>query len=69
MNFDELWRRNLTRKDPDIPSLDSQGEASFFRDPAFGNSAFEDLDETEMSRFLQWLEASLMIDDLGGHGA
>jgi hypothetical protein len=43
MTFDELWRRSLPRKDPVISSIDSQAEASFFRDPAFGESAFEDL--------------------------
>jgi len=67
MTFDELWRRNLPRKDPDIPSPDSQGEASFFRDPAFGDSDFENLDEAEVNRFLEWLEETPMIDDLGGH--
>ena len=65
MTFDELWRRSLPRKDPVISSIDSQAEASFFRDPAFGESAFEDLDETEMNRFLEWLEGTLLIDDLG----
>ena len=65
MTFDELWRRNLPRKDPDISSIGSEAEASFVRDPAFGESALEDLDETEMNRFLEWLEGTLSIDDLG----
>jgi hypothetical protein len=65
MTFDELWRRNLSRKDPDVSSIGSEAEASSFRDPAFGESAFEDLDETEMNRFLEWLEGTLLIDDLG----
>jgi hypothetical protein len=73
MTFDELWRRNLLRKDPVISSGDSasdrQAESSSFRDPAFGESAFEDLDETEMNRFLEWLEGTLLIDDLGERGA
>ena len=65
MTFDELWRQNLPRKDPAISSVDSQAEASSSRDPAFGESAFEDLDRTEMNQFLEWLEATLLIDDLG----
>jgi hypothetical protein len=69
MTFDELWRRILPRKDPVICSIDSQTEASSFRDPAFGESAMEDLDETEMNQFLEWLEGTLLIDDLGERGA
>ena len=68
MTFDELWRRNLGHKDSFISSVDSQAEASSFRDPAFGESAFEDLDETEMNGYLEWLEGTLLIDDLGDRG-
>ena len=63
MTFDELWRQNLPRKDPVSSSSDSQAEAPHFRDPASGESEFEDLDETEMNRFLEWLEGTLLIDD------
>ena len=66
MTFDELWRQNLAHKDP---SSESQAEGSSFRDPASGESAFEDLDATEMKRFLDWLEGTLLIDDLGERGA
>ena len=69
MTFDELWRRNLSHKDPVISPIDSQAEASSFRDPAFGESALKDLDETEMNQFLEWLEGTLLIDDLGERGA
>ena len=69
MTFDELWRQNLPRKDPVISSADSQAEASFVRDPASAETAFENLDDTEMSRFLEWLEGTLLIDDLGERGA
>jgi hypothetical protein len=69
MTFDQLWRQNLPRKEPVISSTDSQAEDSFFRDSAFGDSAFEDMDETEMNRFLEWLEVTLLIDDLGERGA
>ena len=69
MTFDELWRRNLPRQDPDISSIDSVVEASSFRDPAFGESALDDLDETEMNRFLEWLEGTLLIDDIAERGA
>ena len=69
MTFDELWRRNLPRKDPVISSTDSQAEASFVSDPAFGESAFENPDRTEIERFLEWLEGTLLIDDLGERGA
>ena len=64
MTFDELWRKNLLRKDPVIPSSDSPAE-----DLAFGESALEDLDETEMNRFLEWLEGTLLIDDIAERGA
>ena len=69
MTFDELWRRNLPRKDPVISSIGSEAEASSFRDPAFGESALEDPDETEMNRFLEWLEGTLLIDDIAERGA
>ena len=69
MTFDELWRRNLQSEDRVISPTDTQAEASFFRDPAFDESVFEDLDETEMNRFLEWIEATLLIDDLGERGA
>ena len=69
MTFDKLWRRNLPRKDPVISSIDSQAEASPLRDPAFGESVLEDLDETEINRFFEWLEGTLLIDDLGERGA
>jgi hypothetical protein len=69
MTFDELWRWNLPRKDRVSSSTDSQAEASFVRDAAAGDSAFEDLDETEMNRFLEWLERTLLIDNLGERGA
>jgi hypothetical protein len=65
MTFDELWRRNLPSKDPVVSLSDSQAEGSSFRDPVSGESAFEDLDEPEMNRFLEWLEGTLLIDDLG----
>ena len=68
MTFDELWRRNLPRKDPVTSSTEDQAEASFFRDPAFGELAFEDPDETEMDRFLEWLEGTLRIDEFGHRG-
>ena len=67
MTFDELWRRNLARNDTDISSTGSETEPSFGRDPAFGESALEDPDETETNRFLEWLEGTLLIDDLGEH--
>ena len=69
MTFDELWRRNLPGEDPVISPLDSQAEASFFRDPPFAESGFEDLDETEMNIFLERLEGTLLIDDPGERGA
>lgn len=69
MTFDDLWRRNLSRKDPVISSTDSQADASFARDPVFGESALEDPDETEMNRFLERLEGTLLIDDIGERGA
>ena len=65
MTFDELWGQNLARKNPVISSTESQAEGSSFRDPAFGESALGGLDETEMNRFLEWLEGTLLIDDLG----
>jgi hypothetical protein len=68
MTFDELWRRNLPHKDSAIPSLDSQAEASLFRDSGSRESAFEDLDEKELDRFLGWLEGTPLIDDLDEHG-
>ena len=66
MTFDEFRRRNSPPEDPLIPSADSQAAASFFRDPAVDDSAIEDVNETEMNRFLEWLEGTLLIDDLGG---
>jgi hypothetical protein len=39
------------------------------RDAASGESALEDLDETEMTRFLEWLEGTPLINDLGERGA
>jgi hypothetical protein len=44
--------------------LNVQAEASFVRDPDFGESAFEGLDQTEVNRYLEWLEGTLVIDDL-----
>lgn len=69
MTFDELWRQNLPRKDPVISSIDSQAEVPLFSDPTFAGSAFEHLDEPEMNRFLEWLEGTLLIDDVGERGA
>ena len=69
MTFDELWRRNLARKDPVISSTDNQAGAPLFRDPGFSELALETLDETEVNRFLEWLEGTLLIDDLGEHEA
>ena len=34
-----------------------------------GESVFEDLDETEINRFLDWLERKLLIDDLDKRAA
>jgi hypothetical protein len=68
MTFDELWR-NLPHKHPAIPSLDSQAETSLFRDSGSRESAFEDLDEEEIDRFLGWLEGTPLIDNLGERGA
>jgi hypothetical protein len=69
MTFDELWRQNLPSKDPDISSTESEAETSYLRDAASGESALEDLDETEMTRFLEWLEGMPLINDLGERGA
>jgi hypothetical protein len=69
MTFDEFRCRNLPPEDPVISFTDSRAETWFFRDPAVGDSAFEDLDETEMNRFLEWPEGTLLIDDLGEGGA
>lgn len=66
MTFDEVRRRNSPPEGPLIPSADSQAAASFFGEPAVDDSAVEDLNETEMKRFLQWLEGTLLIDELGG---
>ena len=64
MTFDELWRQNLPRKDPLIFSNDRPSEGSSFRNPGCSESVFEDLDETEMNRFIEWLERTLLSDDL-----
>jgi hypothetical protein len=69
MTFDEFRHGNLPPEDLVVSSADSRAETWSFRDPAVGDSAFEDLDETEMNRFLEWLEGTLLIDDLGEGGA
>ena len=69
MTFDELWRRNCSCKDRVISFIDIQAETSFLCDPACGESAFEDLDEEEMNRFLECFEKMLMIGDPDQRGA
>jgi hypothetical protein len=46
MTFDELWRSDLARRSGS--------------DPAVSPSAPEDVDEAEVSRFLEWLEKTLV---------
>ena len=48
MTFDELWRRNVCHKNEVTTHTD----------------ALEELDEHEVNRFLEWLEASLLPEDL-----
>ena len=69
MTFDELWRQNFRSKNPVNSSTDSHPEVSSFRDPAFGESGLEDPNETKMNRFFEWLEGTLLIDDIGEGGA
>ena len=69
MTVDEFRRRNPPTDHPDISSTDSDAVASSFRDSAAGDCPIEDLDKTEMNRFLEWLEGTLLIDDFEEGGA
>jgi hypothetical protein len=46
MTFDEIWRSALERRSGS--------------DPAASAPATEDVDETEVTRFLEWLEKTLV---------
>jgi hypothetical protein len=46
MTFDELWRSDLARRSGS--------------DPATSASAPEDVDQAEVTRFLEWLEKTLV---------
>lgn len=64
MTFDEFRRRNRGPEDPVISAADAQAAASFFRGAA-DDTAIDHLNKAEMNRFLEWLEGTLLIDDLG----
>jgi hypothetical protein len=54
MTFDELWRLDLWRR-PGADPTAARREVE-----RFDNPALDDPDEAEVSRFIEWLEKSLM---------
>jgi hypothetical protein len=63
MTFDELWRRDLARKGSPMHSGDTPEDAELFASRSPKGSAIDDLDEGEISRFLEWLERRLLSGD------
>ncbi|MBV8832304.1 MAG: hypothetical protein JO108_24145 [Acidobacteriaceae bacterium] len=65
MTFDELWRQN-DGEDARTSPLNMPAQPAFPIDSSVaGSSGLEDLDETEINRFLDWLETGLQLDDFG----
>jgi uncharacterized protein YegL len=62
MTFDELWRLELAGKRRFKYSIDEPAEKPSIDGPGSSDFAFDDLDETDMNRFLEWLETSLLSD-------
>ena len=58
MTFDELWRMNLTAKDALRSSIEPGEDSALCEDPVLDNPVSDDPDETEMKRFLDWLETT-----------
>jgi hypothetical protein len=67
MTFDELWRRDLRRKDPLLCSNETPDEADVFEASAETAFVFIDPDRAEINRYLNWLEKSLLLDAAAEH--
>jgi hypothetical protein len=63
MTFDELWRLDLAPNGGLTSSMDTSAEAGCVDCGASNGYVFADLDETEMNRFVEWLENSLLSVD------
>ena len=65
VTLDELWRQN-GGEDARTSPLHMPAHPAFPVDSSVvDGSALEDLDETEINRFLNWLETGLQLDDFG----
>ncbi|MBV8073664.1 MAG: hypothetical protein JO270_27470 [Acidobacteriaceae bacterium] len=62
MTFDELWRLKPEPKHPD--SVEDAETMELFADCSESYPAFGDLDEAEVSRFIEWLEEGLRSPEL-----
>jgi hypothetical protein len=60
MTFDELWRMNLADDDALMSSVEPAEDIELFQDPVLEGPILDDPDETEMNRFLDWLETRFL---------
>jgi hypothetical protein len=65
MTFDELWRRDSPREGAPIPATDTPEAMEIFKDTDSDRLVFDDPDEREINRFIEWLEQSLPSDEKG----
>lgn len=59
MTFDELWRLDLEQPRA-VTDSGGEEEGDLFDERNSGHPALDELDDEEVSRFLEWLEMNLL---------